>query len=371
MPDTVQFPESPRTSDRRLYPRKQLWFPSIQLGDHNGGIILDISESGLAMRAVRSLADGELPAMRFQLSESQTWIETRGRIAWINASRHTAGVEFVGLPAEGRNKIRQWIPLKLHPTGTVEGNPKRELRPTSKPGSPIVVPEREKPERVEEHEGTHSIADDPAAVLPHKAETQNPRTVSVHIGDKNNSAVAQNVRRNTSPAPYLSYRKTTNSLEISDRGRAIGADKSRKRTFLFLTTVMLLLSVLLLVAYYFQRAGKSRLGTEVIAAPKVSEVSPDTSTNPKTESTDPSLLLGQPGFVLQVGAMTHEENAAALAESLQQHDFPAFVSRRGPDRFYRVVVGPYSDLDSALRVKEQLKKAGFDAFRTPWDPSAQ
>jgi hypothetical protein len=40
MPDAVQFPESPRTSDRRLYPRKQLWFPSIQLGDHNGGIIL-------------------------------------------------------------------------------------------------------------------------------------------------------------------------------------------------------------------------------------------------------------------------------------------------------------------------------------------
>jgi hypothetical protein len=38
----------------------------------------DISESGLAMRAARSLADGELQAMRFQLSESQTWIETRG-----------------------------------------------------------------------------------------------------------------------------------------------------------------------------------------------------------------------------------------------------------------------------------------------------
>ncbi|MGA8556651.1 MAG: PilZ domain-containing protein, partial [Candidatus Acidiferrales bacterium] len=210
MPDTVQFPESPRTSDRRLYPRKQLWFPSIQLGDHNGGIILDISESGLAMRAVRSLADGELPAMRFQLSESQTWIETRGRIAWIDASKHTAGVEFVGLPAEGRNKIRQWIPLKLHPTGTVEGNPKRELRPTSKPGSPIVVPERKIPERVEEHEGRHSIAGDPAAVLSNRAETRDAQTVSPHIKDKNNSAVTQT--HSTSPAPYLSYRKTSNSL---------------------------------------------------------------------------------------------------------------------------------------------------------------
>ena len=71
------------------------------------------------------------------------------------------------------------------------------------------------------------------------------------------------------------------------------------------------------------------------------------------------------------GAMTHEENAMALADSLHQNNFPAFVSRRGTDHFYRVVVGPYSDVDSALRVKEQLKKAGFDAFRTPWNPSAQ
>jgi cell division septation protein DedD len=108
----------------------------------------------------------------------------------------------------------------------------------------------------------------------------------------------------------------------------------------------------------------------VIAAAKVSEASPDTSTNPKIVSPDANLPVGQPGFVLQIGAMTHEENAAALAESLQ-HDFPALVSRRGTDRFYRVVVGPYSDVDSALRVKEQLRKAGFDAFRTPWNPSAQ
>ena len=120
-----------------------------------------------------------------------------------------------------------------------------------------------------------------------------------------------------------------------------------------------IVSVFLLAAYYFQKTEKSHLGTEVIAAAKVPDVSPNTSTNPKTVSPDPNLPLGQPGFVLQIGAMTHEENAAALAESLQQHDFPAFVSRRGPDRFYRVVVGPYSDVDSALRVKGTTKKGGF------------
>jgi hypothetical protein len=70
MPDTVQSSKNPRTPERRLRPRKQLWFPCIQLGAANGGIILDISESGLAMRAARSVADDQLLAIRFQLSES-------------------------------------------------------------------------------------------------------------------------------------------------------------------------------------------------------------------------------------------------------------------------------------------------------------
>jgi cell division septation protein DedD len=63
--------------------------------------------------------------------------------------------------------------------------------------------------------------------------------------------------------------------------------------------------------------------------------------------------------------MTREENAAALAESLRQGDFPVIVSRSGTGRLYRVVVGPYGDVDFTLRVKEQLKKQGFDAFRAP------
>ena len=81
--------------------------------------------------------------------------------------------------------------------------------------------------------------------------------------------------------------------------------------------------------------------------------------------------LADDRFVLQVGAMAHEENADALAESLRQRNFPVNVSRSGTSRLYRVVVGPYNDVDSTLRVKEQLKKQWFEAFRMAWNPSAQ
>ena len=117
------------------------------------------------MRAVRSVTDSQLIAMRFQLSEFQTWIETRGRIDWISASQNRMGVEFVGLPEEARNQISQWIPLKLHPAESVEGNPINGILPTSKPSSPIVVPEREKSRHVRGHQRRNSIASDPTEVL--------------------------------------------------------------------------------------------------------------------------------------------------------------------------------------------------------------
>jgi cell division protein FtsN len=381
MPDTVQSPENPGTLERRLHPRKQLLFPWIKLGADNGGLILDISEGGLGIQAVRSLADGEFPAMHFQLSESQTSIETRGRISWIGASKHRAGVEFIGLPEEARNKIRQWIPLRLHPSGSVEENPLgkkiepvKDTLPIREPESAVFVPGTETTGRIDEHQSRHSsIAKDPTGVLPSTAETQDAETISPHIRDKSaNPTVAQNVRHKTSPALYLSYQKTTSNREISNRGRRTGSRKPGRPTGLTLVTTVLLVAACFFVGYRFHRTGNGSQGSEVRAAPKAADYSSDSSTSPTDPSIDPKPPLSQQAFVLQVGAMTHQENAEALAVSLHEKNYPAFVSRPGTDRFYRVLVGPFSDVDSTLRVKEQLKEQGFDAFRTPWSPpSAQ
>jgi cell division septation protein DedD len=68
--------------------------------------------------------------------------------------------------------------------------------------------------------------------------------------------------------------------------------------------------------------------------------------------------------------MVQEGNANALAKSLRQINFPALVSKRSNDRFYRVVVGPYRGEDAALKAKNELEKRGFKAFRTEWKPQA-
>jgi len=66
--------------------------------------------------------------------------------------------------------------------------------------------------------------------------------------------------------------------------------------------------------------------------------------------------------------MRHKDNADALAKSLGNMNFPAFVSKREGDRLYRVIVGPYHDVDSMLKVKEELRKQDLDAIGIQWNP---
>jgi hypothetical protein len=89
---------------------------------------------------------------------------------------------------------------------------------------------------------------------------------------------------------------------------------------------------------------------------------------PATNQPPITVPLDTPGFVLQVGAMTHESNADALSEKLQRNKFPAFVFKRSRDRFYKVGVGAFADADSAAVVKRELEKQGVQAILRHWSP---
>lgn len=100
---------SPPTADRRIRSRHQALLTYIELGEDNGGMVLNISEGGLAVQAVGALIEDQLPEMRFQLSECRNCIETSGRIAWMSESKKVAGLEFVRLSDQARQQIRAWI----------------------------------------------------------------------------------------------------------------------------------------------------------------------------------------------------------------------------------------------------------------------
>src|ERR1039458_6213791 len=74
----------------------------------------------------------------------------------------------------------------------------------------------------------------------------------------------------------------------------------------------------------------------------------------------PNMLKGS--VVLQIAALTHQSDALAMADMLQQKKFPSFVVTPTTDNFYRVQVGPYSDQHAAESAKTALDHAGFKAI---------
>ncbi len=99
-----------QTPDRRLHARRApISLTYVEIGENNGGILLNVSESGLAVTTAEVLRGENLPRMRFQLSQSEGWIETGGQLVWVSASRKEAGIRFVGLSEEARLCIREWV----------------------------------------------------------------------------------------------------------------------------------------------------------------------------------------------------------------------------------------------------------------------
>jgi len=80
----------------------------------------------------------------------------------------------------------------------------------------------------------------------------------------------------------------------------------------------------------------------------------------KTATSAPTIASG--AYILQVAALAKQDDALALANSLQKQHFSAYVQPPQKDKFYRVQVGPFKDQKNADAAKKGLESAGFKAF---------
>jgi len=102
-----------QNTERRLDPRLQVSnIMYVQLGEHNGGVILNVSKGGLAVQAATPLMVDQLPPLLFQLSANK-WVQASARIAWLTPSKRTAGLQFNDLSETARADIRGWIALEM------------------------------------------------------------------------------------------------------------------------------------------------------------------------------------------------------------------------------------------------------------------
>src|SRR5258708_12300111 len=83
---------------RRAHPRQTLRsLAYVKLDQANGGIIRDLTESGMAIQAVAPLQPDQQLNLRFELLSPRVRIDAQGRVAWANSSGQAA-IHFLGLP---------------------------------------------------------------------------------------------------------------------------------------------------------------------------------------------------------------------------------------------------------------------------------
>jgi PilZ domain len=99
-------------SDRRVHQRLDDARASlVELGENNSGIVLNISEGGMAILSTEDLDVNGLQNFRFQAPEFEHWIETTADIAWISDSKKQAGIRFKDLSEGTRIQLRAGISI--------------------------------------------------------------------------------------------------------------------------------------------------------------------------------------------------------------------------------------------------------------------
>jgi hypothetical protein len=73
-----------------------------------GGMILDLSEDGMAMQTMAPIEEHSTVPMHLSLGEPAVYLETTGYVAWADALGR-AGVRFSDLPDEARARLREWL----------------------------------------------------------------------------------------------------------------------------------------------------------------------------------------------------------------------------------------------------------------------
>lgn len=100
---------------RRHYRQKVQNLAYVRLDQANGGIIRDLSESGIAIQAVAPLRVNQEVSLRFELLNPRARVEARGRVAWADPLGQ-AGMEFLDIAERSQHLLKDWIFTQLMAT---------------------------------------------------------------------------------------------------------------------------------------------------------------------------------------------------------------------------------------------------------------
>jgi hypothetical protein len=112
--------ESPTRHRRRQsrYPLRTLSY--VRLDQGNGGIIRDLTESGIAIQAVAPLRENQQLRVSFDLLSPRVRVEAIARVVWADAGGQ-GGLEFSALPLRTRRALRDWLFTQMLSSAAITG----------------------------------------------------------------------------------------------------------------------------------------------------------------------------------------------------------------------------------------------------------
>ncbi len=97
----------------------------------------------------------------------------------------------------------------------------------------------------------------------------------------------------------------------------------------------------------------------VVGAPAAG-AKPGVSTRAETPVvTTPAPAVGAGSFVVQVAAVSHEEDAQLLVTALRAKGYPVSAHTQPQDKFFHIQVGPFTNLKDANAAKQRLLADGY------------
>jgi TonB family protein len=112
--------DSPRSHERRRFIRQRVRsLAYLDVVPNNGGIVLNLSENGLALQAVNPFDETRV-SLRIQPPKSRKRIEVSAEITWLSKAKTEAGLQFLELTEDARLEIADWL---ADESGLVEQRP--------------------------------------------------------------------------------------------------------------------------------------------------------------------------------------------------------------------------------------------------------
>jgi DedD protein len=104
-----------------------------------------------------------------------------------------------------------------------------------------------------------------------------------------------------------------------------------------------------------ERSGEAPGGDS--AAESASPAAPMHAPTPVVTSPEPTVAAGS--FVVQVAAVSHEEDAQLLVNALRAKGYPVSAHTEAQDKFFHIQVGPYNNAKDAQTAKQRLVADGY------------